>query len=66
MRRAAQNAIKNTVGVIILDVDHFKLFNDTHGHDLVGDVVLRELGIFCVTALAAKILPASAAARNFY
>jgi diguanylate cyclase (GGDEF)-like protein/PAS domain S-box-containing protein len=32
------------IGIIVLDVDHFKHFNDTFGHE-AGDTVLRELGI---------------------
>lgn len=41
--RAARN--NETVGVIMLDIDHFKDFNDTFGHQ-AGDVLLQSLGHF--------------------
>lgn len=39
-RAAREN---NSVAVMMLDVDHFKPFNDAHGHD-AGDAALRQLG----------------------
>ena len=41
VRRAERN--KRLLGIIMIDLDNFKNFNDTFGHD-AGDTILRELG----------------------
>jgi diguanylate cyclase (GGDEF)-like protein/PAS domain S-box-containing protein len=48
IRRAAR--AEQSLGILMLDLDHFKKFNDTHGHE-AGDSVLREAADFLTRSI---------------
>jgi len=52
--RAARKHV--SLGIIMLDVDEFKHFNDTYGHT-AGDVILRELGDLLLRQVRGEDIP---------
>lgn len=48
LRRADRG--QGGLGVVMIDLDRFKQFNDTHGHD-AGDLLLREFGRILQSAI---------------
>lgn len=60
--RAERN--KSPVSVVTLDVDHFKSFNDNHGHD-AGDAVLRHVGEILRSLFAGDAVPCRFGGEEF-
>jgi diguanylate cyclase len=52
------------ITLIIMDIDKFKLFNDTHGH-LVGDQILKYIGHLLRKACKDPILPVRLGGEEF-
>jgi diguanylate cyclase (GGDEF)-like protein len=48
IRRAVR--AEQSLGILMLDLDHFKNFNDTYGHD-AGDTVLRQTASFLINSI---------------
>lgn len=51
IRRAIRS--EQHLGVMMLDLVHFKTFNDTYGHE-AGDAVLREIASFLIRSIRAE------------
>ena len=60
--RAAKGG--DPVGLLMIDIDHFKKINDTFGHD-VGDEVLREFAVRVATNVRAIDLPCRFGGEEF-
>lgn len=52
------------LALVLIDIDHFKKFNDTHGHQ-TGDHVLKFVGAMLKKAVKARDLPARYGGEEF-
>lgn len=55
---------RQPLSIFMFDVDHFKRFNDEHGHDM-GDLVLRTLGGHLKSALRTHDIPCRYGGEEF-
>jgi two-component system cell cycle response regulator len=62
MQRAAHGG--DPVGLLVIDIDHFKKINDSFGHD-VGDEVLREFAVRLASNVRAIDLPVRYGGEEF-
>ncbi|HVN55587.1 MAG TPA: diguanylate cyclase [Anaerolineaceae bacterium] len=62
LHRAARHQLP--LGVIMLDIDHFKQFNDTYGHE-AGDGLLRELATFLQANVRSEDVPCRYGGEEF-
>ena len=62
IRQAQQNA--KSLAVMMMDMDHFKIVNDTYGHD-VGDEILVELARRIVATIRSSDLAARVGGEEF-
>lgn len=60
--RAARQ--RSTVGILMLDLDHFKQYNDSHGHG-AGDALLRAVGQFLQVRCRREDIPCRYGGEEF-
>jgi diguanylate cyclase len=66
LREAARNAVETSepLALLMLDIDHFKRFNDTYGHQL-GDQVLRLVAKTLADGVKGRDTPARFGGEEF-
>jgi len=58
------SSTKVPFSIIMLDVDHFKKFNDTYGHQ-IGDLVLKNVGAILKNGLKGRDIPTRYGGEEF-
>jgi diguanylate cyclase len=56
--------LRQSIGIIVLDLDHFKQLNDNYGHD-AGDYVLQQVGELLRTAIRSGDIPCRFGGEEF-
>jgi PleD family two-component response regulator len=62
LRRSVRNA--SSLGILMIDIDHFENLNDTFGHE-AGDAVLRSLGSLLKTQFRGEDIVCRYGVRSF-
>jgi diguanylate cyclase (GGDEF)-like protein len=55
---------KHHLSLLLMDIDHFKTFNDTYGHP-VGDLVLKEISLCIQKSIRTNDIPARYGGEEF-
>lgn len=66
LRREIPRAIRgrSPLAVVMADIDHFKRFNDTYGHE-AGDAILAEIGLLLKSSVRAGDIPCRYGGEEF-
>lgn len=54
----------SSLGILMIDIDHFKNFNDVHGHE-AGDCLLKSLGRFFKNSIRSDDIPCRFGGEEF-